>query len=138
MKKRSLKIFGLLFFAFIAFWGYIGWDGLRTMKRKVIEAEAKGNLVSLYTTEEAYKKEYKKYSADFKEIAFTSEGKRGIQYYLEVDKIPQDLRGRLTPDELPVVSADKFRALAIISRDDGITVIAIDNTKKISVRRELR
>lgn len=115
-------------------WG--AWKYSSEKMEKAREAEAKMNLATIYTSEQAFGREYFKFSADLEELGFVPEGEGDIQYFLDADDIPADLKLKLSPDELPMVADDGFRALAIITRDDGITVLTIDSSKKISIRRE--
>jgi len=120
MRKKSL------FFAFIitlvltcfALWKFIGIPYVR----KANESEALTNLASLISALEAYHREYGSYSSDYRALGYSPEGKLRSKIYMTMDGAPQNLKLRLSPDEMPLISKDNYRIIAVFDETSKIFI----------------
>ncbi|MNT77516.1 hypothetical protein D3C72_2166400 [compost metagenome] len=74
------------------------------------------------TAEEAYHAEYGTYSADFLAIGYSPEGQLLADIYLTREDLPTEYQTILKPDELPMISKDTYRIVAIFNKSSKIFI----------------
>lgn len=91
--------------------------------------ETGAQLQALFIAQQAHFKEYGRYSADWREIAFNPARRGGI--YLELSNIPGDDMKLIPPEALPFVDKDRFRALALLKRRRQLEILVVDERGEV-------
>lgn len=134
MRKKPSVLVATVFLILsaVAFWNFIGKEYVE----KAQESEITTALASVITAEEAYHSEYGTYSSDLSAIGFTPEGKLRAQIYLREEDLPSDYREMLKPEDLPMISKDKYKIVAFFQKGSKIFIQEKDSPLKRIVTKE--
>lgn len=121
----SISIFGAIAcFSFLEFYSeYI---------LKARDSEAKTNLSSYAMAQDAFFKEYQRYSKDTESIGYSQEGNLRGRLYISRESLPAEVVRLISLDQEPFVDQNAFRVLYVMGSGSEIRVFSIDQNKVVS------
>ncbi|WP_413290813.1 hypothetical protein [Bdellovibrio sp. HCB337] len=130
MTKAKMVLKGVLILLLLGAVFRLGiYEFFREYMAKARESEAKTQLSSFYTAEQAFYAEFKEYSADHAKIGYSPEGQLRGKFYYSLDQVPVEIASKLPSEAKPYFEKDAYRVLCLMAYDETLVAFTIDHNK---------